>query len=424
MLRQLQTAFSKLTRSSIARNSAALYGVQLCRKVFPLITIPYLARTLSATGWGTVAFVLSLSELVALIVEFGFNLSATREISQQRDHKEACGEVMSGVLGAQALLACCGVGMALLIAPHIALLRDNPKLVFAGLLYAVAQGCTPLWFFQGLEKMRLAAALEVTAKTLMLAGIFLLVRNPHDGWKVLTLQACAASVSTLSGIALALRSFPLRVPSPSLIHGALKRGWPMFVFRSAESLYGVGNSFLLGLFAAPAIVGYFAAAEKISKAVFGLLNPVREALYPRLSYLAQTARREAAKLARAGIAIMTAAGALLAIGVAGFAPSLMRMIGGSEFGPAVPILRILAALPFVLSITYSVGLQWLLPSGRDRDVNRVILRGGLINLAFSFLLAPRFGGMGMAASVLTSEVFVCISLVWVVYRSTNLWESA
>ena len=406
----------------MARNSAALYGVQVGRKVFPLITIPYLTRTLKVGGWGTVAFVLSLSELVALIVEFGFNLSATREISQKRNQKDACGDVMAGVLGAQAVLACVGVALALLIAPHIALLRNNPKLLLGGLVYAVAQGCTPLWFFQGLERLRLAAALEVTAKCLMLAGVFCFVKSPQDAWKVVSLQAAAAAVSTVSGIALAMNSFTRRMPTFTLVGGALRRGWPMFVFRSAESLYGVGNSFLLGLFAAPSIVGYFAAAEKISKAVFGLLSPVRDALYPRLSYLAATAQAEAAKLARVGIAIMTAAGGGLALGVAVFAPWVIRVLGGPEFAPAVPVLRILAALPFVLSITYSVGLQWLLPLGRDGDVNRVILRGGAINLAASFLLAPLFGATGMAASVVASELFVCISLVHVVVTSTNLWD--
>lgn len=420
-MRTLRETFSKLRRSTIARNSAALYGVQVCRKVFPLITIPYLTRTLTAGGWGAVAFVLSLSELVALVIEFGFNLSATREISQKRDQKNACGEVMAGVLGAQAVLACAGIAAALLLAPHIALLRTHHNMLLAGLIYAVAQGATPLWFFQGLERMRLAAAFEVTAKSVMLAGVFYFVKGPQDGWKVIALQAAASGFSTVSGIALALGSFAPTRPTRPLVAGAIRRGWPMFVFRSAESLYGVGNSFLLGLFAAPVVVGYFAAAEKISKAVFGLLNPVREALYPRLAYLAASAQDKAAKLARIGIAVMTAAGGALAVCVAAFAPWLINLFGGHEFQPAVPILRILAALPLVLSITYSVGLQWLLPLGRDRDVNRVILRGGALNLAASFLLAPPFGALGMAASVVASELFVCVSLVQVVVRTTSLW---
>jgi PST family polysaccharide transporter len=406
----------------VAQNSAALYGVQVCRKVFPLVSVPYLARTLHPAGWGIVAFTLSLGELVALMVEFGFNLSATREISRERHNPEACRDIMAGVLGAQAILAVIGVSLALLAAPHIPLLRGNPHLVLAGMLYAVAQGSTPLWFFQGLERLRLAAALEVAAKSIMLDTLFVLVRAPEDAWKVVALQAGAAGISTVAGIGLAFRSFSFRLPTYSLVAGALRRGWPMFVFRSAESLYGVANSFVLGLFAAPAVVGYFASAEKISKAVFGLLSPVRDALYPRLSYLAMSAEREAARLARLGIALMTAGGAFLSLALFVAAPWVIRVLAGPGFAPAVPVLRVMSALPLVLSITYSVGLQWLLPLGRDRDVNRIILSGGALNLTAAFLLAPRFGALGMAASVLSAELLVAASMVWVVCHSTSLLQ--
>jgi PST family polysaccharide transporter len=406
----------------VAQNSAALYGVQICRKIFPIVSVPYLARTLLPAGWGTVAFVLSLGELVALMIEFGFNLSATREISRERHNREACRDIMAGVLGAQAMLAVLGVSLALLAAHSITLLKENPHLLLAGLFYAVAQGAAPLWFFQGLERLRLAAALEVAAKAVTLAALFVLVRTPSDAWKVVALQAGAAGFSTVAGIGLALRSFSFRLPTIALVRDAIRRGWPMFVFRSAESLYGVANSFVLGLFAAPAIVGYFAAAEKISKAVFGLLSPVRDALYPRLSYLAASAEREAAKLARIGIALMTAGGAVLSLLLAIAAPWIIRTLAGPGFAPAVPVLRVMAALPLVLSVTYSAGLQWLLPLGRDRDVNRIILSGGILNLAAAFLLAPRFGAMGMAMSVLSAELLVAASMVWVVCRSTSLLE--
>src|SRR5450755_3053807 len=111
-------------------------------------------------------------------------------------------------------------------------------------------------------------------------------------------------LSTLVGLILAYRLFPFTPPTPSLVKGAMISSWRLFVFRSGESLYGAGNAFILGLFAPAASVGYFAIAEKISKAAFGLLNPVREALYPRLSRLAAGSGVEAARLARIGATLM------------------------------------------------------------------------------------------------------------------------
>jgi polysaccharide transporter, PST family len=405
-------ALSKLTRHSLARNSLSLYGVQICRKVLPLVTLPFLARVLGAEGWGTVAFVQSLSDIASLFIEFGFNLSATREVSCHRNDRAKCREIMAGVLGAQIVLSLGSLTAMVLALHQLKVTQGVPLLMFAACAYALAQGFSPLWFFQGLEKMVLAASLEVFARLCSLAGLFLWV------------QALTAGISTLAGIGLAIRVFGIKIPTPGLVLNSLQRGWPMFVFRSAESLYGVGNSFVLGLFASPTVVGYFAIAEKTSKAMFGLLNPVREALYPRLAYLLQSSRREAARLARIGIAVMTLAGLVLTAGILLAAPKLIGLLAGGDFAAAIPVLRVMGLLPLVLSVTYSVGLQWLIPLGRDGVVNRVILTGGLFNLGLAFLLAPHYGAMGMACSVLSAELLVCISLVWYVCRSTDLWADS
>jgi len=267
MLFAVSKKLSELIRENrIVHNVAALYGVQFGRKIIPLITIPYLARVLGAAGWGKVAFVTAIGEFIVILIEFGFNLSATREVARHRDCPNTCGEVMSGVLGAQVMLAGLAIAAAVLCSRFIPLLRDNPALFAGGLAYGVAQGFAPLWFFQGLEKLRLSSAIEITGKLTAVCGMFLFVHAPGDEWKWMGLCGVAPLLTTIAGFVLAFRSMPLQRPTREMVWRALKMGWPMFLFRSAESLYGVGNVFLLGLFATPEIVGYFAVAEKISKA--------------------------------------------------------------------------------------------------------------------------------------------------------------
>ena len=321
------------------------------------------------------------------------------------------------MLGAQALLALAGIAGAVAISFFVPLLHAQPKLVAAGLFYAVAQGFMPLWFFQGLERMRLAATLEICGRTAGLLAVFVFVRSSQDTWVALAIQGVAPAVTTCAGLMLAYRAIPCRRPAYHLVRGALTRGWPLFVFRSAESLYGVANVFILGLIAEPAQVGYFASAEKISRAVFGLLNPIRETLYPRLSSWAHRAPERAAKLARTGAAIMISGGFVFSAAVYWFAPQLIGLLMGQAFEPAVKVLRILSPLPLILSVTHSAGLQWLLPFGRDAEVNRIILTAGALNLVVATIVAPRFAQIGMAYSVLSVEVFVCVWMFWATLRS-------
>src|SRR5579884_1231644 len=116
-------------RGRLFQNIVALYGAQAGRKIIPLLSIPYLARALGPAGWGLVAFVTALGDFLVILIEFGFNLSATREIARQRDCPEKCSEVMAGVVGAQVLLAVFAVVAALLTAQFIPALRHDPRLL-------------------------------------------------------------------------------------------------------------------------------------------------------------------------------------------------------------------------------------------------------------------------------------------------------
>ncbi|HVT91978.1 MAG TPA: flippase [Bryobacteraceae bacterium] len=415
MRRKLHRAY----RSVLFRNAAALYGVQACRKLIPLVSIPYLARVLGPEGWGTVAFVQALGEFIVMVVEFGFNLSATREIAQKRDSRAACGEVVAGTLGAQAGLSLFAVLGAMAAATQIPLLRDHPKLFMAGLFYGVIQGIAPLWFFQGLERMMLAGGLEISSKIAALGALLLFVRGPGDEWLVLALQGVAPAVSTVAGLWLAFRLVRLRLPSLALVKRSLALGWPMFLIRSSASLYGVANVFVLGLFAPAAIVGYYASAEKIVKAVCGLLLPIRESLYPRLSQLAIQSPEENKRLTRIGAFLMGGGGLFLGIVTFAAAPWISHVLLGAGFDQVIPVLRILALLPVIISLTDSVGMQYLLPRGRESIVNRVVLGGGFVSLALAFVLAPRYQHIGMASAVVIAEAFVCGVLAYVVFRMTS-----
>ncbi len=411
----------RLSKNKLVQNAFALYGMQFCRKIVPLITIPYLARILGPAGWGSVAFVLSFGGLIVLLIEFGFNLSATREVARNRDSPEACGRIVAGVIGTQLLLFVLACTIAAIAVQWLPILRANPSLLIAGMFFALAQGFAPVWFLQGMEKLRLAATLDISGKLLGVLGLFLFVHTPQDGWKVLVIQSITPALSTLVSLWIMYRDIPMHMPSFHLIRQTMIAGWPLFLLRSGTSLYSIANVFILGLVAAPQLVGYYAGAEKLYVAFFGFLTPIQDALYPRLSNLAGTSEEDAGHLARVGAALMSGLGLALGLFVFFAAPFLVRLLMGPGFEAAVPVLRILSLmLPFgALAVS---GTQWLLPLGRDHTVNRIVLSGGLLNVATAFALAPRFAHIGMAWSVAIAEAYVGLSMLWVVSRSTTFWS--
>ena len=416
---RLRTRVSDFFRHTLVQNALSLYGVQIAGYVLPLVTIPYLARVLGATGWGLLAFTQGFGSYWTVLGEYGFSLSATREVAYHRYNREKLTEILAGVLGAKLLLAAASLPFAFLAGLWIPAFHDHPDLLWAGMFWAVAQGSNVMWFFQGFEQMRLVAALDISTRLLSTIAIFVFVRRPDEAWRVLLIQSSGFLLSFAIGLALAYRELPVRLPTWSSSRQALRMGWGMFLFRGSVSLYSAGNAFILGLFVSPQFVGYYAGAEKISRAFQGLLTPVSQTLYPRLSHLVHRERDRAARLARIGVALMAGGGTTMGVVVFFMAPLLVRIILGKDFVLSVPVLRILSLLLPIVGVNIALGIQWMLPLGLERALNTITLLAGLINISLATALAYSYGGLAMAWSVVVAEMFVC-GAMYILLRSRKL----
>jgi polysaccharide transporter, PST family len=414
-----RTRFFELLRHKLVQNAVSLYGVQIATYAIPLVTIPYLARVLGVAGWGLVAIAQGFGSYVAILGEYGFGLSATREVARHRDAPDKLADILAGVLGAKVILVAVSVPLAIIAGRWVPVFREHSALLWAGMFWALAQGFSVMWHFQGLERMRLVAALDIFAKILATAGVFLLVRRPEDGWRVLVLQGCGFLVSAVVGLGLAYREVPFRLPTWAGSWYALRMGWTMFLFRSSVSLYTAGNAFILGLFVSPELVGYYAGAEKISRAFVGILNPISQTLYPRLSHLVSHAQDRAARLARISVVVMGSAGATMGFLIFLLAPVIVHMALGGHFDASIPVLRVLAMLVPLVAIGNVLGIQWMLPLGLDSAFNKIIILAGLINLSVALLIAPTYKGIGMAWAVVIAETFVSATM-YLVLRSKKL----
>jgi len=397
---------SRLLKGRTAQNLLALYGVQFANYLLPLVTLPYLARVLGPQGWGALAVVQSFSQYLSLLIEYGFNLSATREVARHRADPNKLAQLLAGVLGAKICLSLLAILLTLGLSAWVDNLGRDPRLLWAGVFWAVALAFSPVWFFQGLERLRLVAGLEVGTKLIALLLIFTLVREAADAWKVLFLQGLASALASGLALFLAYREVGFRWPGWHSVGEALRSGWSLFFFRAAVSLYTVGNVFILGLFVAPQQVAYYAGAERLTKAFLGLLEPLNRTFFPRLSHLIAHSARDAAQLAARVVGIMGLGGLIGAGLVAALAPWIVKLLLGPGYEAAVPVMRILALLLPMIALSNALGIQWMLALGLDRPFNAVILAAGLLNLGLALVLVPKLAYVGMAYAVVLVEVFV------------------
>jgi PST family polysaccharide transporter len=396
--------------STLVHNIVSLYGIQIASFIFPLMTVPYLARVLGVSHWGLVAFAQALGAYVSLVVEFGFNLSGTRDVARHRDDSRQLSKILAGVLGAKLSLALVSLLFVLALQHWVRQFRDYPVLLWAGAVVGIAQAFSMTWFYQGLERMRTSALIDVASKALGTFGVFLLVHSPAHAWRVLVIQAFASLAGTSVLLVMAYREIPFRWPSLAGTWGTLRTGGSMFLFRSSVSLYTTANTLILGLFSSATSVGYYAGAEKLVGALRGLLSPLSQSMYPRLNNLLRHSQENAVRLVRISVVVMSASSLALMLAVWFGAPYIIRAALGPGFTPAIPVLRVLSVLLPAVALSDVFGIQWMLPLGLDRAFNAIIICCGLLNLGVVVLLAPRFGHLGVAFSVAGCECVVTIAM--------------
>lgn len=401
----------------------SLYGIQALSMLLPLIMWPWLARVLGPAQAGVVALSEAAARYVGLFVEYGFQLSATREVAQCRTDAEGRVRVVSAVLSGQALLAGSAAviaGLAWLIVPS---LNAYPELVFPALMWGGAIGLNPVWYFQGTERMPFVAGVEAGCRSAAVLSIILLVHEPGRAWLVPTLSGTAAVAAALINWRELRRESRFRPVSLRLGWWELRAGFQTFLFRGGVSLYTTGNVLLLGIFAWPETVGLFAVAEKLVKAGVSAIYPISQAMYPRIARLVagrardeQEARRAVMESLRwtAGLGLLM--GLLLAL-AGGW---LVRLLFGPSYSEAAHFVRILSCLAPLIGISNVLGLQWMLPRRMERQMNLILGAGAAVNLLLAWLLAPGRGAEGMSWAVVGAETAITAGVLLSLLRAGGL----
>jgi polysaccharide transporter, PST family len=409
-------------RKPIFRNALILYLVQAVAFLTPLITLPYLARQLSPEGLGLVFVSQSFAVWLTIIIEFGFNFSATREISQHRTNTNLVSSVVAGVFGAKLLLTVAAVffcGIALFIVPHF---QSHPDYLLWSLLNAIPQGWSLFWYFQGMERVTKPALADLLSRVAIIVATFIFINTPSDGWKVLAIQSVGGLLSVVVTLFIVYQEVQWRTPTLRMVKSVLRLGSGMFVYRVAVSLYTTANPFILGLFASNTTVGIYAGAERLSYYAVAPLQPIWRVLFPRMSHLVSHDLQKAKvwmqrfTFAMAGLCFMLASGLWI------FAPQIVNLVLGAGYESSVPLLRILVFTIPCIAVSGTLGIIWMVSLGLEKPFNQITICVGATNIILAFILIPLFAAKGLALSVLVAEVLVVTLIIFFLFRTNNTFR--
>ncbi len=275
----------KTEKRQLFLNFFSLLSLQGTNYILPLITFPYLIQVLGVEYFGLLAFATAMIMYFNVITDYGFNLSATREISVHRENQEKIIEIFSAVMTIKVVLMIVSFIVLTLIVFSFEKFSSDWEIYFLTFGTVIGQVLFPVWFFQGMERMKYISYLNVFSKILFTAAIFLFVKEQSDYYLVPLFTSVGFIVAGIWSQVLIYREFNVRfkLQSTSVLKEYLIDGWHIFVSRVYVNIYTTTNLILLGLFTNNTVVGYYAIAEKIVVAIGGVFQPANQAIYPYLA---------------------------------------------------------------------------------------------------------------------------------------------
>jgi PST family polysaccharide transporter len=413
------TIFRKIAalgRGQLAQNTIALYGVAIANALLPLVTVPYLARVLGPDAWGLVLFAQTVAIWPAMLVEFGFVYSATREVARHAGDPGKLRQIVGEVMACKAGLAMIGAATGIAFWLGIPAFRENPLILVGALWLAIVQGFSPLWYFQGIQRMRLVASIEVACRLLFTLSVFVLIKEPADATRVILYQALSVTLSLGIGLRLMYRTVSFTVCGFAHAAKALREAWHFFFFVAVITLYAKANGFMLGLLIAPAVVSFYGGPERLMRGFLSFTGPINQVLYPRLTHLVEHDLPEARRTVRRGTLWLGALGMLLGLTLTLGAPWLVSLLFGAGYDRAVPVLRVLGFVCPFSALNGVLGIRWMFPLGHERAYNRIVMAGAVLDVALVLALTPWLQELGAALALLITEMFITATVFVVLWK--------
>lgn len=398
------------TRKRLTGNFFSLSILQALNYILPLITLPYLVRVLGPEKYGLISFAQAFIAYFTILTDYGFRLSATREISIHRDDKEKISEIFSSVMTIKFFL-----GMLSFII-LVVILAFVPRFGNDWLIYIFTFGtvlgniCFPVWFFQGMESMKWITILNVISKVIFTICIFIFIRSESDYPYVALISSLGYLVAGIISLRIVFKNFKVKFILPKLesIKYQLKEGWHIFVSQVAISGYTNSRIFAVGLFTNNTVTGYYTIAEKLMNVVQTFpLGSLTQSLYPRLSKIYSESKERALSLMKK-FQNFTTVGYLIGLPIVYFlAPWIVKLIAGNPYPEVILAFRLLLLAVFFINAN-AFRVQFLLVSGKDNVYLKIHIIMGVVGLLLTFLMTYFFSFIGTAISLITIEFIVLI----------------
>ena len=384
--------------------------------IFPIVTFPYVSRILMPSGTGRVTFATSLISYFSIFAQLGIPTYGIRACAQVRDDRAKLSKTVHELLIINLIMsffAYIFFGVALVTVPR--LFEDR-------ILYIIISSTILLnvigmeWLYKGLEKYSYITIRSVIFKFIALIAMFVFVHKKDDYIIYGAISIFAASASNILNIIHARKYIDFSFIGHYDLRKHLKAVLVFFAMSCATTIYTNLDTVMLGFMKSDIDVGYYNAAVKIKVILVQVVASLGGVLLPRCSYYVEKGMwAEFKRICSKALNFVVVIALPLSVYFIIYAQDAIVFLSGAEYLGAIFPMKIIMPTLLFIGITNILGLQILVPLGKERIVLYSEIAGAITDLLLNIILIPKFGASGAAMGTLVAE-FVVLSVQYVALR--------
>lgn len=392
---------------TLISNFSYLTLLQIAGYVFPLFTLPYLARVIGTDGFGKLAFASAIIVWFTTIADWGFNFTSTRDVAQNRDNIKKISEIFSTVLYGRIILCIATFALLLLLIFIIPKFKENALLIILTFLQIPGNILFPVWLFQGLERMKYTTLLNLLVKLVFALSIFIFINKPDDYIYQPIITATGFLLSGIISTYIIICKWHIKIikiPVKNVLN-TIKSNTDIFINNIMPNFYNSFSVALLGFIGTDAMVGIYDAGKKFMHIAYQFMSIISRTFFP---YLAR--KHEKFNLFERFYLII---GLFTSITLFFCSPILIKLFYGDPFIESITILQIVSVSIFFIAMQSVYGTNYLLIKRKEKTLRNITLISSSIGFIIAFPLIFYFKAIGTALTyTISSLILGLLSMIY------------
>ena len=404
MKKKIKALQARVSKSKDSRTLASNFGylmlLQIAGYIFPLLTIPYLARVIGVEGFGKIAFAAAVIVWFQTITDWGFNYTATRDVAQNRDNLGKVSEIFSNVLWARMFLMVLSFGILVIAIMTVPYFQENRSILLITFLLVPGHIMFPDWFFQAMERMKYITIFNLISKAVFAAMVFIFINEKED----FILQPIFMSLGYLTCGAFAMYlitvkwKVDIQAPKYRKVALTIKNSTDVFINNIMPNLYNSFSTVLLGFYGGSASNGLLDAGKKFVEIAQQFLMVMSRVFFPFLSR--KIDKHELYFKLQMSLSVVF----FLALSLG--APFIIGVFFTPEFEPAILVLQIMSLSMIFLSLSNVYGTNYMILKGHEKTLRNITALMSILGFVMAFPLIGYFDYIGAAIAITITRVLL------------------